>query len=224
MALFSKPPSPGTLHAALFNKRVHRNFIVAACGFVVIVMLLLWNHRPRVGQGASLPPLPMFPEVASAHDFPTTSQFQPVSMDISNTTTEELCESFPRHMLATVQPILKTGYSENRERFESGMDSVSACFAPGELLIFSDLQSSDRGHEIIDIIGYLPDTYREHEQYQNYIDQKEMKANGTLDSDPEAHERIDGWALDKFKFLPGIQKAWEMRPNKDFYVFYESDT
>ncbi len=222
MALFSK--SLGALHATLLNKRVHRNVVAAVCGFVIISLLLVWNHGPRRGERQTLPPLPMFPEVPRAHDFPTTSQFQPVSIDVSNKTTQELCASFPRHMLATIQPILKTGYSENRDRFESGMDSVSSCFAPGELLIFSDLQSSERGHEVIDIIGYLPDTYREHEDFQNYLDQKEMKANGTLDSDPEAHKRVHGWAMDKFKFLPGIQKAWEMRPNKDFYVFYESDT
>lgn len=34
----------------------------------------------------------------------------------------------------------------------------------------------------------------------------------------------DGWNLDKYKFLHMVEKAWEMRPNKEWYVFAEADT
>lgn len=33
-----------------------------------------------------------------------------------------------------------------------------------------------------------------------------------------------GWELDKYKFLHMIERAWEMRPNKEWYVFAEADT
>lgn len=33
-----------------------------------------------------------------------------------------------------------------------------------------------------------------------------------------------GWELDKFKFLLSISRAWRMRPERRWYVFYEGDT
>lgn len=222
MGIFNK--APGAPHASLFNKRMHRNVTVVVCSFCFILFFLFWSHGPRHRAKGYLPKLRNWPEVTRAHSFPSTSQFQPFSMDASNKTTKELCESFPSHMLATIQPVLKTGFSERPERFESQMDSVSSCFAPGELLIISDLQDTARGHDIIDVLAYLPEGYREFGHFQPYLEMKEMKANGTLDRDPDALKKIDGWALDKFKFLPGIEKAWEMKPNKQFYIFYESDT
>lgn len=148
-------------------------------------------------------------------------------MDPAKSTTEELCASFPRHMLESVQPVLKMGYSENRDKVEGQLNSSSACFQPGELLIFSDLDETLRGHDVIDILAYLPETYyntTEYKKMEPYLLQKELKANGTLDNNKEAKKKIDGWAIDKFKFLPGVERAWAMKPNRDFYVFYETDT
>lgn len=33
-----------------------------------------------------------------------------------------------------------------------------------------------------------------------------------------------GWDLDKYKFLHMVERAWEMRPNMEWYVFAEADT
>jgi len=49
-----------------------------------------------------------------------------------------------------------------------------------------------------------------------------MKENGTLKSGKDT--RIKGWELDKFKFLPQVSRAWRMRPEKRWYVFFEDDT
>jgi hypothetical protein len=51
-----------------------------------------------------------------------------------------------------------------------------------------------------------------------------MRANGALDVDKEATDRTKGWRMDKFKFLPRIERAWKMKPNKVFYFFFETDT
>jgi hypothetical protein len=224
MARFTNPdksrPSP------FFNKRLNRNICVSVA-FFILTAILLWN-RDKV-QGSDRPPNTLWPEPdeITQYDFPTVSEYQPVSTTTHNKSVEELCASFPKHMLSRIQPVLKMGYSENRDKTESQLDSVSACFSPDELLIFSDLEETLRGHKVVDVLAYLPDTYRngpDTSKFQQYLLQKEMKENGTLDADKEAAKAIDGWALDKFKFLPAVERAWAMKPNKEFYVFYETDT
>lgn len=212
----------------LTNKRLNRNILLTAALFF-LTSLFLWSRR----EPAPVPELPpnklwLEPdEINKTYNFPTTSDFQPVSLSPGNRTTQELCASFPRHKLSRIQPVLKMGYSENRDKIESQLDSVSACFSADDLLIFSDVEETLRGHKVIDILAYLPDTYRkgsDTSKFQQYLLQKEMKENGTLETDKEAAKKIDGWALDKFKFLPAVERAWAMRPNKEFYVFYETDT
>lgn len=212
----------------LLNKRLNRNILLTVGFFILTVIFLCSRGRNTVP--TKLPPNKIWPEpdeLKQPYDFPTTSEFQPVSIQTNKKTTEELCASFPKHMLSRIQPVLKMGYSEKRDKIESQLDSVSACFSPEDLLIFSDLEETLRGHKVIDVLAYLPDTYRngtETSKFRQYIEQKEMKENGTLDADKESVKKIDGWALDKFKFLPGVERAWAMKPNKEFYVFYETDT
>lgn len=33
----------------------------------------------------------------------------------------------------------------------------------------------------------------------------------------------EGWKLDRFKFLPMVDKTYQMRPCADWYVFIEAD-
>ncbi|KAK2617019.1 hypothetical protein QQS21_000110 [Conoideocrella luteorostrata] len=227
MALSAKQPTPSRL-SPKFNKRLNRNLVLIAVFFATA--FLLWSHNRDRKPPPELPPNILWPEpheVNWTHNFPTTSEFQPVSMDTNHKTVDELCASFPKHMLSRIQPVLKMGYSESRDKINSQLDSVSACFSPDDLIIFSDLEETLRGHKVIDVLAYLPDTYRhgaDTTKFQQYILQKEMKENGTLAKDPAAAKKIDGWALDKFKFLPGVERAWAMKPNKEFYVFYETDT
>lgn len=214
----------------LLNKRLNRNILVTAASLFVTA-IFLWN-RHRLKQ-TSVPELPrnqswLEPdEVNKTYDFPTTSDFQPVTLRLDNKTAQELCATFPRHKLSRIQPVLKIGYSENRDKVESQLDSVSACFSKDDLIIISDSEETLRGHTVIDVLAYLPDTYRkgpDTSKFQQYLLQKELKENGTLALDKEAAKKIDGWALDKYKFLPGIERAWALKPNREFYVFYESDT
>ncbi|CAM1509026.1 Fc.00g027650.m01.CDS01 [Cosmosporella sp. VM-42] len=162
-------------------------------------------------------------KIPEFYPFTTTSSFFPVQIDPTDKTTEELCATFPKYLLETIQPVLKMGHGENAAKVEAQFDSVSACFSKDDLLVFSDLDEKVRGHDVIDILADLPVDYYENSDFQNYIWQKEMKANGTL-KEKEAAKRIDGWILDKYKFLPMVERAWKMKPNKPFYFFFETDT
>lgn len=216
--------SADTLRANLMlNKRFSR-ILFSALAFFLFVLFLTWQNRNGV---ATL--LPILADendkIPEFYPFETTSDFFPVQIDAAGKTVDELCQTFPKHILKTIQPVLKMGHGENRAKIEAQLDSVSACFDKDDLLIYSDLEETIRGHHVHDILADLPASYYvDNPDFQHYIWQKEMQANGTLDHDKAATGRINGWILDKYKFLPMIERAWKTKPNRDFYFFYETDT
>ncbi|KEY73772.1 hypothetical protein S7711_03080 [Stachybotrys chartarum IBT 7711] len=143
-------------------------------------------------------------------------------------TVQDVCAEFAKDdLLQLIQPVLKMGHGERRDKIEAQLDSVCACFAEDELLIFSDLAETVRGRTVVDILADLPRGYFNatmNPDIKNYIMQKEMQVEGTLDVDVEATKRINGWILDKYKFLPMVQRAWEAKPDRPFYFFLETDT
>jgi hypothetical protein len=224
MALFPKPAE--TQHIGLFflNKRLIRIFIGVAALFLV-VSGLLWRQR----YDEDLPILPAlgYNESFEYYPYVTFSDYDPVSLDPANKSTADLCATFPKHLLSLIQPVLKMGHGEDRRKLEAQLDSVSACFRPDELLIFSDLDERIRNYTAIDILATLPPKFYDQEynpDIGNYLLQKELKKNGTLDQDKEATKQVNGWIIDRFKFLPQIERAWLLKPDRPFYFFYETDT
>ncbi|KAI9147651.1 hypothetical protein HJFPF1_12681 [Paramyrothecium foliicola] len=218
------PTSPGMIN---LNKR----FIRIATTIVTFFFMVGVFVR-RESDGSQLLSIPVLGSRAKAYsssetyDFSTTSSFFPVSMDPAGKSVDELCASFPKHLLNHVQPILKMGYGEDRAKVDAQLETVSTCFGRDDLLIFSDLDESVRGHNVIDILADLPAPYfnlTANPDMQHYIWQRAMRANGTL-GDKEEAKKINGWILDKYKFLPMIERAWMTKPNKPFYFFYETDT
>lgn len=220
----------------LLNKRFSRIILIA--GSVVVLILLggIWSTHPGIrdngaGLGRNLPWGLGRPSTKNEDQEPpyypheTTSQFFPVSMDIAGKKAKDLCASFPHYMTQRIQPVLKMGHGEKRDKIEAQLDSTSACFTQEELLIFSDLDETIRDRAVIDILADLPESYRsDNVDFENYLTMLEMRRNGTLDVDKEGMAKINGWRLDKYKFLPGVERAWAMRPGRDWYVFYETDT
>ncbi|KAH6605771.1 glycosyltransferase family 31 [Trichoderma cornu-damae] len=224
MALFPKPEE--TQHVGLFhlNKRLNRILIGVAI-FLLVLFGLFW--RRRYAQASPAWPTLGFNESSGYYPYVTFSDYYPVSVDPADKSTADLCATFPKHLLGLVQPVLKIGHSEDRAKLEAQLDSVSACFRPDELLIFSDLEERIRNHTAIDILANLPARYYDREynpDIGHYLLQKELKLNGTLDRDKEATKLVNGWIIDRFKFLPQIERAWLLRPDRPFYFFYETDT
>ena len=170
--------------------------------------------KPKKVEGpAILPPPP--PEVAGFYDWQTSSSFNPVRQpDVSSKSVQDICASFPSHLLKDIQPVLKTGHGVLEARVGPQLLSMSACLV--NLLIVSDAEEHFEGQQTIDIIEDIPAHLRDNEQ------QLDAWRNGSI---------IDGtatikqaWRLDKFKFLPAVSRAWRMRPDRKWYVFYEADT
>ena len=149
------------------------------------------------------------------YDWDTRSSFNPVRLDnVANMTNEELCSFFPTRLLDEIQPVLKIGHGVLEDGLRPQLQSVSDCLT--NLLIFSDTDEEFQGHEIIDVISDIPSHLKEESKaFRAY--QNGSLADGTA-------TRTAGWTMDKFKFLPAISRAWKMRPERRWYVFYEADT
>ncbi|SMR52397.1 unnamed protein product [Zymoseptoria tritici ST99CH_1E4] len=135
-------------------------------------------------------------------------------------TREQLCEHFPKALLRDIQPVLKVGHGVVQTRARNSLNSCSACI--DDLLIFSDFDEELEGRPIINVISDLPAEHQEQEQLIPWKAMNGLPVNGSI-MDPEITGR-QGWELDKFKFLLSISRAWRMRPEKRWYVFYEGDT
>ncbi|KAG6003278.1 hypothetical protein E4U21_002205 [Claviceps maximensis] len=222
MAILTLAADPPGRNGCSLNKRLLRIVIilVGVCLFGAAVLLGRDNRLKRV--------LPfhhshMSPE---SYMFTSTSQFAPVTVaDAATASNQDLCASFPKYMLNILQPVLKVGHSENQERLAAHLNTTSSCFTQDELLIVSDLDEKLLDHRAVDVLGDLPAGYYDlskNPDFQHYISQKEMRKNGTLNKDTQ--KTINGWILDKYKFLPMVERAWLTRPGKAFYFFYEPDT
>lgn len=154
------------------------------------------------------------------YDWDTSSFFYPVSQNTSGLSPDEFCRSFPRQALESIQPVLKIGHQDvGKPALTAQLNTVSACL--DNLLIFSDM-TEDVGNDrvALDVLADVSALYRKEsrEFRTNYDALKESQRTGKADPS------IDGKTLDKYKFLPMIERAWKLRPERPWYFFFEVDT
>lgn len=123
------------------------------------------------------------------------------------------CANFPADVLSRIQIVLKTSATENPNRLETHMASVSRCIS--NLLVVSDKESELHGHRIHDVLADLsPSARKLIPEFEGYDALQRGEAiNGTA-----------GWSLDRFKFLPMVERAKIVNPAAEWYVFLETDT
>ncbi|KAK6065668.1 hypothetical protein SCUP515_11110 [Seiridium cupressi] len=127
----------------------------------------------------------------------------------------DFCAGFPTHLLDSIQIVLKTGAGASA-RTKAHLATVTSCIT--NLLVFSDLEEVIGGHRVIDVLADLPASYDNNSDFATYSAQKQAYSEGTaVGYSPE------GWKLDRFKFLPMIDKAYQLRPRAKWYVFIEVD-
>lgn len=129
----------------------------------------------------------------------------------------DFCAHFPKDLLNDIQIVVKTGIGE-RNKLEALLDTFGSCI--DNILIMSDVADTVRGHRVHDVLAELPKSYAEdNPDWKAYKTQRAAFASGkTVDKSAE------GWKLDRFKFLPMIEKAFQLHPNAKWYVFIETDT
>lgn len=130
--------------------------------------------------------------------------------------TLDLCATFPTHLLSTVQIVLKIGASEPSDRLNAQLSSATKCIT--NLLIASDLDYMLGPHRAFDVLADLPPSLQhDNPDFKAYRSQKELFANGS-------YSNKEGWRLDKYKFLPMVEYAYQSNPSARWFVFLEADT
>ena len=138
----------------------------------------------------------------------TSSQFRPQT--VANPDPKDPCASFPSHLLKHIQVVLKIGSSELSDRLDTQLSTVTRCIS--NLIIFSDRDQNLRGHPVYDILADLPPSYMtNNSDFDTYRGIPEEKPGS-------------GWRLDRYKFLPMVERAYKMNPTAEWFVFLEADT
>jgi hypothetical protein len=215
-------------------RRFRRAAFACSAGILLVIATLFYNGplfgaRPSSPSSGEVEPITIAPKEdlpskpkPEFYNWHTRSQFRPVNQAVTGKSTADLCNAFPKDLLRGIQPVLKTGNGVLKTRVKTHLESVSGCL-DNNLLIFSDLDAEIGGYQVIDVLADLRTEFVQgNDQLESYVLQKELAENGTLES--EAASRVKGWETDKFKFLPQVSRAWRMRPEKRWYVFYEDDT
>ncbi|KAJ5687675.1 hypothetical protein N7536_010294 [Penicillium majusculum] len=135
-------------------------------------------------------------------------------LDDTESSQNATCDAFPSDMLSRIQIILKTSATEDPKRVDTHMASVTRCIS--NLLVISDKETELHGHRVLDILADLPPSSRNQTP--------EFKAYEALQRGESNVDGSAGWKLDRFKFLPMVERAKKVNPGAEWYVFLETDT
>jgi len=145
-------------------------------------------------------------------DWDTATRFR--TSRIVKTNDDELCASFPSYLLSSVQVVLKIGASESAERLDISTSYATRCIS--NLIIVSDREFELNGHHVHDVLADLLPVFR--------ATAPDFDAYESLQWDDGSFDNGMGWKLDRYKFLPMVERAKKMNPVADWFVFLESDT
>lgn len=129
--------------------------------------------------------------------------------------------------------VLRTGSTEIDDRLLVHLSTSLRCFS--HYLIFSDLEENYHGERVIDALSSVSDDIKaNHEDFDIY---RRLQQHGRavldhseLSGSPEVFEKMNGnaenpgWKLDKWKFMPMVNRTMHEHPEFKWYVFVEADT
>ncbi|KAF2110322.1 hypothetical protein BDV96DRAFT_500992 [Lophiotrema nucula] len=127
----------------------------------------------------------------------------------------ETCSPFASGAMKDVTIIIKLGAPEVAFKLPAYLERLTPC--KPNLLLFSDRKDTINKIPIIDALANLRPEYK-HNNPDFEIYNEIQKSNET----PE--RTIEGWRLDKYKFLPMMEFTANERPDSQWYVFIELDT
>ncbi|CAI6332358.1 unnamed protein product [Periconia digitata] len=171
----------------------------------VFFILTLTRQRRSAGHGSP----------SETYSRKTKSFFPPLNSKPGSD--PDYCQNFPKELLKDIQVVLKTGMGDKPKNVRAHLSTITSCIS--NLVIVSDHAEQMGDRQIIDILGELPASYSvNNTDFKAYADHKKALAEG----DKVKHSAA-GWRLDRFKFLPMVDKAYTMNPKAKWYVFLESD-
>jgi hypothetical protein len=136
-----------------------------------------------------------------------------------------ICPSAP--VIDDILVVIRTGATEAPTKLPVHFDTTLHCIPNS--VIYSDYAETIAGHHVYDVLDEVSATLKasapEFELYE------QMKLHGRdgmnvtehFGSGPAGSEN-PAWKLDKFKFLPMVDKAFRHAPEAKWFVFIEADT
>ncbi|KAL5119908.1 hypothetical protein ACEQ8H_002270 [Pleosporales sp. CAS-2024a] len=179
--------------------------------FVVPALLLFLcvyplTHRRSARQGDAPP----------VHRAKTRSFFPPLETKSANSIELDYCQNFPKEQLGDVQVVLKVASGEGSAT-KAHLGTVTSCIT--NLLIVGDRDERLGDRHVIDILAELPKSYAANNaDFQAYVDQKKAHTEGET-----VRESQRSFKLDRFKYLPMVDKAYAASPKAKWFVFLEAD-
>ncbi|KAI4947052.1 hypothetical protein J4E86_008675 [Alternaria arbusti] len=137
----------------------------------------------------------------------------------------------PQNAIAKeVLVVLRTGATEVLEKLPIHLTTVLRCIP--NYAIYSDFEEEFGGHHIHDVFDELDQDLKDSVPDFKLYHQLKTKGRDGLSMDGIEHDGSGasgslsnpGWKLDKFKFLPMIDKALRQMPQAKWFVFVELDT
>ncbi|KAI0127869.1 hypothetical protein BJ170DRAFT_627203 [Xylariales sp. AK1849] len=128
--------------------------------------------------------------------------------------------------------VLKTGANEIPEKLPVHLDTTLRC-VPNHVIL-SDLEDNFAGNHIYDVLNdtdvRIRETHPDFAHYRRLQDRgRDSFSAAELAQWAAAQNTGSGrdspaWKLDKWKFLPMAEKALDIMPEAEWYVFMEADT
>lgn len=161
------------------------------------------------------------------HDIPITEPATPSASQLASPSNkaevEAVCPDVPGG--EDVLVVLKTGATEANAKLPIHFQTTFKCIP--HFTIFSDMAETIQGHQVHDVLEVLPqnifDVHRDQFRLYHALKKAQMNNIPAASVARPAGDNV-GWDLDKWKFLPMVKKAHEMKPDAKWFVFIEADT
>lgn len=141
------------------------------------------------------------------------------------------CRNLPK--ADDIAVVLRTGATEIQDKLPAHLETTFKCY--NDPIIFSDYEETINGRPVHDVLRSMPPSIKDdHPDFEIYRRlQKEGRAglrpeelSGAASYEGSKSGKLDkaGWKLDKWKFLPMMKETLRLQPNKNWYVFLETDS
>lgn len=130
--------------------------------------------------------------------------------------------------------VLKTGSTEFEDKLPIHLNTTLRCYP--HYLIFSDYAETYAGVPVLDALEFvspaLKDSHQDFGLYRRLqqgggraaLLPRERSGPISRHPGPLGKQQNPGWKLDKWKFLPMVNRTLHEHPDKKWYVFVETDT
>lgn len=133
---------------------------------------------------------------------------------------DPLCAQLPGRN-SNITLIVKTGATESFSKIPTQLQTILRCVP--DVLIFSDMEQTIAGVRVRDSLDTVLDTVKQTSDFDLYRAQRECLVS-QADCTRHRDKGKEGWNMDKYKNIHIAEKAYNLRPGRDWYVVIDADT